>query len=78
MSMISPDAYAMMLKDDPYEELLSVRDELMEDILYFEAHRDEPEEPRIEPSAEVRYQCDLDYLAEVCKLIAKKYNEKFV
>jgi len=26
----------------------------------------------------VRYQCDLDYLAEVCKLIAKKYNEKFV
>ena len=55
-----------------------MRDELMEDILYFEAHRDEPEEPRIEPSAEVRYQCDLDYLAEVCKLIAKKYNEKFV
>ena len=76
--MICPESYAMMLKDESYEELLSVRDELMEDILYFEAHRDEPEEPRMEPSPEVRYQCDLQYLGEVCKLIAKKYNEEFV
>ena len=76
--MMCPESYAMMYKDESYEKLLSVRDKLMEDILYFEAHRDEPEEPRIEPSAEVRYQCHLEYLGELCKLIAEKYNKEYV
>ena len=78
MSMISPNVFVKPLEDEPYEKLLSIRDELMQDILDFEAHRDEPKVHDIYPTPETRYQMNLEYLGELCKLIADKYNSKYV
>lgn len=76
--MISPESYILKYIDKPYEELLLVRDRLISHIRHFEKHKDEQEEVIICPSSEVAYQCNLEYLAKMCELIAKKYNQEFV
>lgn len=76
--MIAPIAYVEMLKDKTYEELLDERRELFEQILDFEAHRNEPIEHNICPTPETCYQVNLEYLGELCKLIAEKYNEEYI
>lgn len=74
--MISPESYAVGLQEKTYNELLAVRDELIDEIREYE----KPSvlyDPQISvgPSPEVVYQMNLMYLAEVCKLIAQKYSE---
>lgn len=32
----------------------------------------------IHPSPEVFYQCNLEYLGELCKLISEKYNQEYI
>ena len=78
MSMISPSYFIDQYKDYKYEDLLPVRDELIEDIKAFEKRDDSGERIIINPSPEVIYQCNLDYLAELSKLIAEKYREEVV
>ncbi len=73
--MISPEVFISMQMDKSYEELIEVRDEMMEDIKDFEEYPDQT--CLISPSPEVVYQMNLKYLAKLCELIAEKYNEKF-
>ncbi len=74
MSMISPEAYVDEYKDMSYEELLPIRDELIEDIKDFEKHGGGDTE--IHPSPDVMYQVNLEYLGKLCELIADKYRDK--
>ena len=65
-------------KNKSYKELLPVRDELMQEIWTFENHSYDSELIMMHPSPEVVYQCNLEYLGELCKLIADKYNQEYV
>ena len=76
MSMISPNVFVDQYKDCKYEELLPIRDELLEDIKVFEQESDSQERMIVSPSPEVIYQCNLEYLSELLKLIAEKYREE--
>ncbi|MCR5233382.1 MAG: hypothetical protein K6E53_05680, partial [Lachnospiraceae bacterium] len=68
--MISPKTYIETLKKDSYEELILKRDHLMDSIRQFEELERKGDhsgkEWRINPSPEVRYQSNLDYLSELC------------
>ena len=76
--MISPNYYAQINADKKYAELLKERDELLDSIRRFEQHEIPESEFAIEPSPEVRYQCHLQYLAEICNLISEAYNREFI
>ena len=72
--MISPELFAEMHKDETYEELLLVRDELLDSILEFE------EDPDVEiemfPSPDTVYHMNLLYLGKICELIAEAHRQK--
>ena len=74
--MISLEGFIEMNKDKSYKELIKVRDELISDIRSFEADPDQ--KGFIDPSPEVVYQMNLQYLGKLCELIAEKYNQKYV
>ena len=80
--MISPDGYIESLIDADYNTLIEERDQLIDFIVEFEqkekAGDRSGEEWRFMPSPEVRYQMHLEYLAVLCKLMHKKYNEDYV
>ena len=80
--MTSPDAYRAMHKDDSIEDLIKNRDGLIEQIRELEQivySRDKTDEAwNINPGPDVRYQMDLEYLAELCKLLKEKYNNEIV
>ena len=73
--MISPECFISRYINNSYAELLSVRDELIDEICGFEKHKDEVKEIIIHPSPEVVYQCNLLYMAKLCELISEKYNK---
>ena len=74
--MISPEGFIEMNKDKNYKELIKVRDELISDLRSFEA--DPYQKGFIDPSPEVVYQMNLQYLGKLCELIAEKYNQEYV
>lgn len=77
--MISPDGFINSYKNKSYKELLPVRDKLIREIRKFEKNSHELENDIImDPSPEVIYQCNLEYLGELCKLISYKYNQEFI
>jgi hypothetical protein len=77
--MVSPNYFVEMHKNESYEQLLKVRDELLVDIYGFEeAARKNQIEHTICPSPEVIYQCNLEYLGSLCNLISPKYNEEYI
>ena len=78
--MIGPDTFAREYSDCTYKELLKIRDELLEEIYDFEkGDKDNIAlEEMVCPSPEVVYQCNLEYLSEICKMIALKYNSEFI
>lgn len=76
--MTSPESFIQEYKNKSYSELLSARDKLLKEIRAFERHTYDPERDMFCPSPEVIYQCNLEYLGELCKLISKKYNQEFV
>ncbi|MDP3385786.1 MAG: hypothetical protein Q8S24_01025 [Eubacteriales bacterium] len=76
--MISPEGFIQECIDMTYSELICVRDELIEEIRNFEKCKVNPSEIMINPSPEVTYQCNLDYLGSLCELISKKYHTEFV
>ena len=73
MSMISPETYAEQYKDMSYEELLPVRDELIQDIWKFEKSEDKGGDYL--PSPKTIYQVYLEYLGKLCELITDKYRD---
>ena len=79
MSMLSPEAFIeFQCKGKSYQELLTVRDELIEEIYRFENGKNPTEARNITPSPEVKYQMNLLYLGELCKLISETYNREVV
>ena len=77
--MISPEAYANMQKNKSYEELIKERDSLIEDIQSFEKDKDRSGDAwMVEPSPEVIYQCNFQYLGKLSELIAEVYNRVYV
>lgn len=75
--MISPEMFVELNKDKKYEELLPVRDELIQAIREFEEATYDPKEALINPSPDVVYQMNLEYLGKLCELICDKFNEEF-
>ena len=76
--MISPDWYVEDKKDKKYKELLVERDKLLKEIKDFENNNIPEKDYMIDPSPEVIYQCNLQYLSKLCDLIYKKYNQELV
>lgn len=74
--MIGPKTYIKEFETKSYEELLEEKKKLNKKIDEFENKRIELSGIIISPSPEVVYQCNLEYLSELCNLIAKKYREK--
>lgn len=75
--MISPEWYKEEQKDKSYQELLKVREELLEEIYAFEKHTYDPEMDGICPAPDVIYQCNLQYLGKLCELIVEKYRQEY-
>ena len=73
--MISPYGFIEQHKDCSYKELIEIRDELLDSIKAYEAGDISEEAKMICPSPDVMYQCELQYLAELFKLLAEKYSE---
>ena len=79
MTMISPKAYIESeCEGKSYKELLKMRDELLKGIYAFEKGKISPRAWMIKPSPEVKYQMNLEYLSELCKLIAETYRIEVV
>ncbi len=76
--MISPEMFVEMYKDKKYKELLPIRDELIQAIRDFEEETYDPKEALIDPSPDVVYQMNLEYLGKLCELISEKYNKEYV
>lgn len=76
--MISPEWYIDEQKIKQYKELIKERDKLLKEIVNFENKNIPDDEYLIDPSPEVRYQCNLKYLGKLCELISEKYNMEFV
>lgn len=80
--MISPKGYIEQLKDADYPELIRQRDELIDRIREYErkeiAGDRSGSEWCIEPSPDVHYQMDLEYLGKLCAFMQEKYNEEYV
>lgn len=82
--MISPEEYMTRYVDRSYEELLSVRDDLLRRIFRFEQNRFHTESgekasavkdsARVNPSPDVIYQMNLEYLSILCLLLEKKFR----
>jgi len=80
--MIDPKSFISEYKDSAYEELIALRDELVEDIRLFEAKEKAGDHSgpawQFRPSPEVIYQMNLQYLAELCNFMQEKYNKEYV
>lgn len=76
--MISPEGYMEELREKSYRDLLSIREELLDEIRAFESRSYDPELDMIKPSPEVIYQMNLEYLGKLCELISEKYNKEYV
>ena len=74
---ITPEAFIEEQKEKSYEELLSVRDELIGVIRKFEADDEQdPEDVLVNPLVDGNYYCNLKLLGALCNLIAEKFGEE--
>lgn len=76
--MSSPDYFILRHKNDSYEQLLSLRDQLFRKIRAFENQQIPEDQWRIHPSPEVVYQMNLKYLGVLCDYISDRYNTEYV
>ena len=80
--MISPESYVKELENASYPELIRVRDSLITEIRRFEVKEmaGDRSDPAwgVCPTPEVKYQTNLEYLAEICRLMHEKYNREYV
>ena len=77
--MVSPEGYIEMLKDKSYMGLMKERDSLLREIRRFEKDKDQSgEEWIVNPSPDVRYQMNLQYIGKICDLMARVYNREYV
>ena len=79
MSMISPEMYIEFIKDKSYTNLIEEREKLIKEIRQYE--KDSTDKYTLimtNPAPEVRYQMNLKYLAELCKLISNVYRRDYI
>ena len=80
--MISPKTYIEQMKDATYEELISERKALIKFIDAYEKKERKGDRSGAEwqthPTPDVRYQCYLEYCADLCSYMREKYNEEYV
>ena len=80
--MISPAQYIETIKNDSFDELIKKREGLIKTIKKLEkivfSEEKESEEWQIHPGPDVRYQMNLQYLAELCNFMSEKYNNEIV
>ena len=77
--LISPNGFAKEHQDDSYEELIELRGVLIEQILHYETEEcNHKDEWKGFPTPDVKYLMNLQYLAHISILIAKKYNSDFI
>ena len=80
--MFSPDTFIKQLNDYTFPQLIAEKDSLvieikeLEKIVYENDRTDQ--EWNVDPSPDIRYQMNLEYLAALCKLIKEKYNREIV
>lgn len=76
--MISPEAFVEEYKDYSYEQLIAIRNDYFNSILDYESsvkHGDmDTEAGLFEPSPEIMYQMDMDYLIKLLELMQDKYK----
>lgn len=80
--MISPNGYTEMLKNKSYLELIRERDRLIRFLWKYEENekagdRSDPAWSMC-PGPDVAYQMYFEYLAALCEMMHKKYNEEYV
>ena len=80
--MISPGYYVKRFTDSSYQELMDERDRLLKSIKNYEELEKKGDRSgddwQINPSPNVRYQCNLEYLAQLSILMCEKYNREYV
>ncbi len=80
--MISPGNYAETLKDKSYLDLIRERDRLIRFMRKYEENEKAGDRNgpawSICPGPDVVYQMYFEYLAALCNLMHRKYNEEYV
>lgn len=80
--MISSEMYAEDHKTDTFEELIEIRDNLvdelktLEKIIFDKEQKDK--EWDICPGPDVQYQMTLEYLSKLCIVLHEKYNNEVI
>ena len=79
-----PEAITAFLEGEDFEQLIAERDSLIQEIKELEKIAFKKGEDRTDPAwqfrpgPDVRYQMNLEYLAELCSFIEEKYNREIV
>lgn len=80
--MISPQTYISRFKSAGYTDLIRERDCLIDELRKFEQNEMNGDrsgkEWLMDPNPETTYQCNLNYLAELCELMRERYNSEYV
>ena len=80
--MISPQGYIDEVKDYPYDKLIKERNKLVNSIKRFEKSYFTGDKSGYEwhycPSPDVVYQCELEYLSELCTFMQERFNEEYI
>ena len=80
--MMSPDMFIERCEEMTFEQLIAERKRLCRDVADLEKivydKENHKEEFVICPSPDVKYQMELEYLAELCKFLKDKYCSEIV
>lgn len=74
--LVDKEWYSESLKDASYEELIHERNVLIKELHIFENNRETISLFNVDPSPDVVYQCNNEYLIEVSKLINAKFKNR--
>ena len=79
--MISPKTFVDEYRNYSIEEIIEVRNDLINEIkdlekIVFSKDRNN-EAWGICPGPDVQYQVNLEYLSQICILLSEKYNEEY-
>ena len=74
--MVSPEYMKSEYEKMSYEELVAERDNLLSYIRDFEENKIDEDAYQINPSPDVIYQMNHEYLGQIAPLIAEKFREK--
>lgn len=73
--MIHPKSFREAFEDATLDEIIKERDKLIREIRRYEKGKLSLEELTMDPSPEVVYMMNNEYLAELCHLIHEKHRD---